>query len=105
MSATVICPEAFPVVFPASQGWHKDGRDVTIYAVQLFTAYRLLGLAAKGMTFRAVSSPVRFFNQAFGRKLSAARWHDLLAPVVAEVKESIAFQSEDPANCLTAEVD
>jgi hypothetical protein len=36
MTAAVINPSAFPVVFPASQGWHKDGRDVTIYAIQLF---------------------------------------------------------------------
>jgi hypothetical protein len=69
MTAAVINPSAFPVVFPASQGWHKDGRDVTIYAIQLFSAYHLLSLAVKGMTFRPVSSPVRFLNQTFGRKL------------------------------------
>lgn len=105
MTATVINPSAFPVVFPASQGWHKDDRDVTIYAVQLFSAYHLLSLAVKGMTFRPVSSPVRFLNQTFGRRLSAARWQEMLAPVVAEVRESIEFQAEDPANCQTADVD
>ena len=105
MSATVIQPDAFPVTFPASQGWHKDGRDVTIYAIQLLTAHNLLGLAVKGMTFRPVSSPVRFLNQTFGRKLSAARWQELLAPVVEEVRESIKFQAEAPANCQTAEAD
>jgi len=98
-------PSNFPVVFPASQDWHKDGRDVTMYAAQLFTAYSLLGLAVKGMTFRPVSSPVRFLNRTFDRKFSAARWQALLAPVVVEVRESIAFCSADPRNCLTAEAD
>jgi hypothetical protein len=104
-TATVINPSAFPVTFPASQDWHKDGRDVTIYAVQLFSAYHLLDLAVKGMTFRPVSSPVRFLNRTFDRKFSAARWQALLAPVVAEVRESIAFCSADPRNCLTADAD
>jgi hypothetical protein len=98
-------PSNFPVVFPASQDWHKDGRDVTMYAAQLFTAYSLLGLAVKGMTFRPVSSPVRFLNRTFERKLSAARWQQLLAPVVEQVRESIAFCSADPRNCLTADAD
>jgi hypothetical protein len=98
-------PSDFPVVFPASQDWHKDGRDVTMYAAQLFTAYSLLGLAVKGMTFRPVSSPVRFLNRTFDRKFSAARWQQLLAPVVEQVRESIAFCSADPRNCLTADVD
>ncbi len=44
---TVINPTDFPVAFPAAQGWHRDGRDVTLYAVQVLTAYRLLGLAAR----------------------------------------------------------
>ena len=83
MTATVINPSASPVVF---EGWHKDGRDVTLYAVQVLTAYRLLGLAVKGMTFRPASSPIRFFNQAFGRKLSAVKWQDLLTPVVEQIK-------------------
>lgn len=104
-TATVINPSAFPVTFPASQDWHRDGRDVTMYAAQLFTAYHLLGLAVKGMTFRPVSSPVRFLNQTFDRKLSAARWQELLAPVVEHVRESIAFCSADPNNCLTADAD
>jgi hypothetical protein len=105
MTDSVINPSAFPVTFPASQDWHRDGRDVTIYAVQLFSAYHLLDLAVKGMTFRPVSSPVRFLNRTFDRKFSAARWQALLAPVVAEVRESIAFCSADPRNCLTAGVD
>ena len=78
---------------------------MTMYAAQLFTAYSLLGLAVKGMTFRPVSSPVRFLNRTFDRKFSAARWQQLLAPVVEQVRESIAFCSADPRNCLTADVD
>jgi hypothetical protein len=102
MTATVIDPTAIPVAFPASQGWHKDGRDVTLYAVQVLTAYRLLGLAAKGMTFRPASSPVRFLNQTFDRKLSAARWQELLAPVVQNIHEHLEFRAQHPDNCLTA---
>jgi hypothetical protein len=83
MTATVIQPTAIPVVF---EGWHKNGSDVTLYAVQVLTSYRMLGLAAKGMTFRQGTSPVRFLNQAFGRKLSATKWQDLLAPVVEQIK-------------------
>ena len=83
MTATVIQPTAIPVVF---EGWHKNGSDVTLYAVQVLSAYRMLGLAVKGMTFRPATSPVRFLNQAFGRKLSAARWQELLTPVVAQIK-------------------
>lgn len=100
---TVINPTDFPVVFPAAQGWHRDGRDVTLYAVQVLTAYRLLGLAAKGMTFRPVSSPVRFLNTAFDRKFSAARWQELLEPVVEHIHECIEFRSQHPDNCLTAD--
>ena len=102
MSASVIHPAEFPVTFPASEGWHVDGRDVTIYAIQLFAAYRLLRLAANGMTFRPATSPVRFFNQTFGRKLSAKRWEEVLAPVVAEVHNAIDFQNADPRNRLRA---
>jgi hypothetical protein len=105
MTATVIDPTAIPVAFPASQGWHKDGRDVTLYAVQVLAAYRLLGLAVKGMTFRPATSPVRFFNQAFDRKLSAARWQELLAPVVDDIHAHIEFCNAHPDNCLTAEAD
>jgi len=83
MTATVINPTAIPVVF---EGWHKNGSDVTLYAVQVLSAYRMLGLAVKGMTFRPATSPVRFLNQAFGRKLSAARWQELLTPVVEQIK-------------------
>jgi hypothetical protein len=100
---TVINPTDFPVAFPASQGWHKDGRDVTLYAVQVLTAYRLLGLAAKGMTFRPASSPVRFLNQTFDRKLSAARWQELLESVVEDIHAALEFRSQDPGNCLTAD--
>lgn len=105
MTATVIDPTAIPVVFPASQGWHKDGRDVTLYAVQVLAAYRLLGLAVKGMTFRPATSPVRFFNQAFDRKMSAAGWQELLAPVVDDIHAHIEFRNAHPDNCLTAEAD
>jgi hypothetical protein len=98
---TVINPTNFPVAFPASQGWHKDGRDVTLYAVQVLTAYRLLGLAAKGMTFRPASSPVRFLNQTFDRELSAARWQELLESVVEDIHAALEF-CQDPNNCLTA---
>ena len=83
MTATVINPTAIPVVF---EGWHKNGSDVTLYAVQVLSAYRMLSLAVKGMTFRPATSPVRFLNQAFGRKLSAARWQELLTPVVEQIK-------------------
>ena len=83
MTATVIQPTAIPVVF---EGWHKNGSDVTLYAVQVLSSYRMLGLAVKGMTFRPATSPVRFLNQAFGRKLSAARWQELLTPVVEQIK-------------------
>ena len=79
----VIHPTDAPVVF---EGWHKDGSDVTLYAVQVLSAYRLLGLAVKGMTFRPATSPVRFLNQAFGRKLSAAKWQGLLAPVAEQIR-------------------
>jgi hypothetical protein len=101
--STVINPTDFPVAFPASQGWHKDGRDVTLYAVQVLTAYRLLGLAAKGMTFRPASSPVRFLNQTFDRKLSAARWQELLESVVEDIHAALEFRSQNPDNCLTAD--
>jgi len=73
-----------------------------MYAVQLLTAYNLLKLAVKGMTFRPASSPVRFLNQAFGRRLSASKWQTILAPVVAEVRESIEFHNADQGNCVTA---
>jgi hypothetical protein len=105
MSSFVVCPDECPITFPASEGWHKDDRDVTMSAVQLFTAFHLLKLAAKGMEFRPASSPVRFFNQTFGRKLSATRWQAILGPVVEEVREALAFRNENPGNCLTAEAD
>ena len=59
MTATVIDPTAIPVVF---EGWHRDGSDVTLYAVQVLAAYRMLGLAAKGFKFKACCrqpSPLR----------------------------------------------
>lgn len=105
MPGFVVCPDQFPVTFPASQGWHKDGRDVTISAVQLFSAFHLLKLAAKGPGFRPASSPVRFLNQTFGRKLSATSWQAMLEPVVEEVRAALAFRNENPGNCLTAEAD
>jgi hypothetical protein len=83
MTATVINPSAMPVTF---EGWHKNGSDVTIHAIQVLSAYRLLPLASKGMKFRPATSPVRFLNQTFGRKLSAERWQELLAPVVEQIK-------------------
>lgn len=102
MTATVIHPTEFRVVF-----WdlHKDGRDVTLCAVQVLAAYRLLGLAVKGMTFRPETSPVRFFNRVFDRKYSAARWQELLAPRVEDIHAHIEFCSAHPGNCLTAEAD
>ena len=83
MTASVINPSAFPVVF---EGWHKDGSDVTMYAVQVLTAYRMLSLAAKGMTFRPGTSPVSFLNRAFGRRQTAQQWQARLAPVVEQIK-------------------
>jgi len=74
-------------------------------AVQLFTAFHLLRLAAKGMEFRPASSPVRFFNQTFSRKLSATRWQAMLEPVVEEVRAALAFRNADPGNCMVAEAD
>lgn len=102
MTATVICPTDFPVVF-----WdlHKDGGEVHLYAVQVLAAYRLLGLAVKGMKFHPASSPVRFFNQAFDRKYSAARWQELLAPRIEDIRAHIEFRNAHPDNCLTAEAD
>ena len=83
MTTTVIDPTAFPVVF---EGWHKDGSDVTLYAIQVLSAYRMLSLAVKGMKFKPATSPVRFLNQAFGCKLPAHVWQARLAPVVAQIK-------------------
>lgn len=83
MSATVIDPTAIPVVF---EGWHRDGSDVTLYAVQVLAAYRMLPLAVKGMKFRAGSSPVTFLNRAFGCKLSAAIWQARLEPVAEQIR-------------------
>ena len=100
---TVIHPTDIPVAFPASDGWHRDGRDVTLYAVQVLTAYRLIRLSLKGMGFRPASNPVRFLNQAFDRKWSAARWQELLEPVVEQIHECIEFRSQHPDNCLTAD--
>jgi hypothetical protein len=82
MSATVIDPAAMPVVF---EGWHKDGSDVTLHAIQVVSAYRLLPLAVKGMKFGRGTSPVRFLNQAFGCKLPAHVWQARLAPVIDQI--------------------
>lgn len=81
MSATVIDPTASPVVF---EGWHRDGSDVTLYAVQVLTAYRMLPLASKGLKFRG-GGPVQFLNKAFGTRQPAHVWEARLAPVVEQI--------------------
>jgi len=81
----VIEPSQHPVIFDSS--WHSQGREVTLYSVQILTSYHMLPLAAKGMRFKN-GGPVKFLNLTFKRKLSAEKWLEVLRPVVNQIRSN-----------------
>lgn len=86
MTAFSINPSEHPVIFDDS--WHSAGIEVTLSAPQVYAAYHALRLARKGERQPLVCrQAVKFLNQTFGRRASAAAWFQNMAAVVCLLRQ------------------
>ena len=86
-SATVINPFQHQVTFDPS--WHSQGLEVTLPAISVLAAFHSLPLAAQGIQFGRGKGPVVYLNTAFGRRLTAAKWLELIRPVAKQIKSAV----------------
>ena len=86
-NGTIINPWQHQVTFDPS--WHSQDLEVTLPAISVLAAFRSLPLAAKGIRFGRGRGPVTYLNQAFNRRLTAAKWLELIRPVAEQIMSAL----------------